>query len=83
MTELKVVKICAQDRSSGENVIERLEEILEFARNGHVKNVFISAVLNDGCAARSWANGMDPFTMIGQIETGKTEFIAQNIEGLR
>lgn len=80
MDNLKIVDISKAQKSSGENVIERLEEMLEMAKNGNIKNVFIAASTTDSCLLRCWANGSDCFALAGQIEIGKIEFMKNTME---
>lgn len=65
---------------SGPNVIQRLEEALEMARNGHFSNVIIVATTTDGCVVKAWANHTYPFEMIGQMEVLKQDFINKAID---
>ena len=82
MSELKVINISdvKNKKESGDNVIDRIEEILEMAKNGHISNVFIAASTTDDALLRCWANSSDCFALAGQIEIGKIEFMANTIE---
>jgi hypothetical protein len=82
MSNLKVVSIksLADKKESGENVIERLEEMLSMAKDGHIGNVFIAATTTDDALMRCWANSSDCFALAGQIEIGKIEFMASTME---
>ncbi len=79
---MKVVNInnTPSGQQSGENVIDRLETALAMAKDGHVKNCIVICALNDGDVADCWANGSDPFVMVGAIEAVKREFIDCCIE---
>lgn len=80
MTDLKIVKMNNEKIQSGENVIERLEQALEMAKAGDIKNCVISCVLNNGDVMDCWANGSDPFVVVGALESVKREFMDSIIE---
>lgn len=78
--KVMVLHIPDKNKESGENVIEKLEEILSMAKDGNINNVFIAASTNDNCLLRCWANSSDCFALDGQIEIGKIEFMYNTME---
>lgn len=76
----KVVSIGEIKKESGPNVISIIEDILESAYKGEVQNVLIVTVNSDDSCSRAWANGIRPFTLIGQLESAKIGFIEATIE---
>ena len=80
MSNIKLLKIEDHKKESGENVISRLEEILEMAKRGEIKNIFIAASTTDDALLRCWANSSDCFALAGQIEIGKIEFMKNTME---
>ena len=80
MSNIKLLKIEDHKKESGENVISRLEEILEMAKRGEINNVFIAASTTDDSLLRCWANSSDCFALAGQIEIGKIEFMKNTME---
>ena len=79
MTELKVVQI-EQNHKSDENVVERIEEALALAKEGRVSNFIGIFVLKSGDTMDCWANGNNPVTMVGALESVKREFMDACIE---
>lgn len=81
MTDLKVVSN-EPPRPSPDNaeVIRRLEEALAFARNGDPVSVAIAILNEDGTAVDCYYSGRAPYTMVGILESLKSEFIFNNIE---
>jgi len=77
---MKVVQFSNSEESSGENVIERLEECLAMARDGLIKNVLVIAVTNDNDVMDCWANTQSPFVVVGGIESLKLDFMTKVIE---
>ena len=83
MSNVKKLTAISGDRSikpSGEDVIARLEEALAMAKHGGVSNVVVVATMDDGCVMDCWANGKDPFLVVGGIESIKREFMDSAIE---
>ena len=80
MTNITVVSFDSVKKQSGENVIERLEEILDMAKRGEIGNVFIAATTNDDGVLRCWANSSNCFSLAGQIEIGKIEFMKSTMD---
>lgn len=74
MAELKVVPI-SKANPNGENVIERLEEALEMARNGGINNCIVIMDMSKGEIIDGWANNNNPFVMVGALESVKREFM--------
>ena len=74
-----VVSIEAVPRS-GINVIERLEEALEMARQGKIENCIIVMTCFNGDIIDCWANGNSPYVMSGALEATKQEFMNSHIE---
>lgn len=83
MSTLKVVNInnTESGKVSGDNVINRLEAALAAAKDGHISNVVILCSMNDGSVMDCWANGGDPFLIVGGLESIKREFMDACIEG--
>lgn len=82
MSELKVVSINpnSNNTTSDENVIIRLEEALEFAKNGNISNCLVIMVSNTGEVLDCWANRNKPYVMVGALESLKMEFMSVCIE---
>ena len=80
MANLKIVSFPTESPISGENVINRLEEALEFAKQGTICNCMIVMAGNDNSVVDCWANGNKPFVMIGGLESVKREFMDAIIE---
>ena len=77
--ELLPLRVVPTERTNGLNVNERVAELVELLKNSDVENVVIIATTSSGIAS-SWANGSDPFAVIGAIEVLKLEFMNSNIE---
>ncbi len=74
-------------QTAGENVIERLEELLELAKAGEISNVAVAATYWEDVTKQrgpaigtGWANGNDSVAMVGAIKILGDEFQAANIE---
>ena len=78
MSVIKLIK--EKENTSGENVIKRIEEVLEKAKAGELNNIIIVASTNKEEVIDCWANGNDPFRMVGALESVKLEFMAALIE---
>jgi len=74
---MKIVPIKEKTRF---DVIKKIEECLEMAKNGSYCNVAIVMVGDDHSVADCWANGSFPYTMVGSLEHLKQEFMRSNIE---
>ncbi len=77
---LKVVELKPHTKEPGDNVVQRLEQALELARRGELSNVVVVAVLNNGDVMDCWANGSQPYAVVGGLEGLKFEFINACIE---
>ena len=69
---MKVVK--PETNTTGENVLERLEQAVEYAKEHPVQNVVIVMVSETG-VVDAWANGSKPFHVVGALESVKREFM--------
>lgn len=78
MAEIKVLE--EKEKKSGGNVIIRLEEALEMAKDGLIEDVFIVCTGTNKTVLRCWGNGCNPFLMLGAIESSKYDFMTENIE---
>lgn len=79
MSDLTVVPISGGS-PNGENVIARLEEALELAKDGGISNCIVIMACSNGDVMDCWANGNKPFVMIGALESIKREFMDSKIE---
>lgn len=75
-----VVELNTIEKFSGENVVERIREVLEMAEAGEISNILILGTTTDGAVLSTVANNSDPFQMIGQMEVVKNRFINFSIE---
>ena len=75
----KVVSLSEVKKESGENVVSILEELLDSAKRGEVVNCLIVTVNSYDTCSRVWANGYRPFTLVGQLENAKYNFIKANL----
>lgn len=82
MSDLKVLDFNSKTERQPSNpeVIQRLEEALAMAKDGGVKTVAIIAILDNGDIMDCWANGGQPYALVGGIEAIKHDFINQTIE---
>ena len=76
----KVVNLAEVSKESGINVVSTLEQILESAKRGEVINCLIVTVNSDYSCSRAWANGYQPFPLIGQLENAKASFMEAHLE---
>ncbi|ELC7279640.1 hypothetical protein RJO76_000663 [Aeromonas veronii] len=76
----KVVNLAEVSKGSGINVVSTLEQILESAKRGEVINCLIVTVNSDYSCSRAWANGYQPFSLIGQLEDAKVSFMETYLE---
>lgn len=76
----KVVNLAEVSKGSGVNVVSILEQALESAKRGEVINCLIVTVNSDYSCSRAWANGYQPFSMIGQLENAKASFMEAHLE---
>lgn len=67
-------------KESGENVIDRLKEVLRMAEDGLINNVAIVGTTTDGELVSSIANSNNPFLIIGHLEVTKHRMIHGCIE---
>ena len=74
---ISIVKNTKQEEPkqvSGERVVESLEQALAMAKDGHIKNVVVVCILNNGDVMDVWANGLSRFTMLGALRFVATQF---------
>lgn len=76
----KVVNLAEVSKESGVNVVSILEQALESAKRGEVINCLIVTVNSDYSCSRAWANGYQPFSLIGQLENAKASFMEAHLE---
>lgn len=57
------------------NVIERLEEALDMARQGNISNLMIVMVDTDDNVMHGWANGNRPSLILGEMQCAAYEFM--------
>lgn len=76
----KVVNLAEVSKESGVNVVSILEQALESAKRGEVINCLIVTVNGDYSCSRAWANGYQPFSLIGQLENAKASFMEAHLE---
>ena len=80
---LKVVKLHPDDsakKMSNDLVIKRLEESLDIAKKGDLINCVILMLDNEGNIYDCWATPNSPYTILGGLESLKTEFSNANIQ---
>ncbi len=77
--KFKVVSINKNDRSS-DDVIERLEQALQMARDGGIDNCAVIMTCTNGNVIDCWANNNHSFLMVGAMESLKKDFMNRNIE---
>jgi hypothetical protein len=86
-----IIKLVQNDpvpqQVAGENVIERLEELLELAKAGEISNVAIAATYwesntqeHGSAIGTGWANGNAAVMMVAALKILGDEFQAANIE---
>jgi len=75
---MKLIKM-NQDKTDP-TVIKSIEKCLELAKKGGVENCAIVMTHNDNTVSDVWANGKDPYLVIGALESLKQEFIDSTIE---
>ena len=63
-----------------QNVIERLEEALDMAKQGNIANLMIVMVDTEDNVMHGWANGNRPFLMIGELYCATNEFMMANVQ---
>ena len=63
-----------------QNVIERLEEALDMAKQGNIANLMIVMVDTEDNVMHGWANGNRPFLMIGELYYATNEFMMANVQ---
>ncbi|AJQ53990.1 TPA: hypothetical protein F3L15_09605 [Aeromonas hydrophila] len=76
----KVINLAEVSKESGINVVSTLEQILDSAKRGEVINCLIVTVNSDYSCSRAWANGYQPFTLLGQLENAKAGFMEAHLE---
>ena len=68
-------------KTANQNVITTFENALESAKaDSGMLNCLLVTVSNDGTVRSAWANGNQPFTLLGILENVKAEFMDANIE---
>ena len=63
-----------------QNVIERLEEALDMAKQGNIANLMIVMVDTDDKVMHGWANGNRPTLIIGEMHCAMHEFMIANTQ---
>jgi len=66
--------------SSDPRVIRTLNNCLKVANEENVENCVVIMTHKDGSISDCWANGKDPFVMVGALEMVKREFMDSLIE---
>ncbi len=79
MNKLTVIKN-DELQESNPIVLDRLSEAMDMAREGGIDSCMIIMVSHDGYVVDAWANGKQPFTMVGAIEALKFDYIQSQIE---
>ncbi len=79
MNKLTVIKN-DELQESNPIVLDRLEEAIDMAKEGGIDSCMIIMVSHDGFVVDAWANGTQPFVMVGAIEALKFDFIQSQIE---
>lgn len=79
-TKVKVVDFKSASNEPGERVVELLEAALAAAKKGDIENVMIVAVEKNADVWSGWANGSQPFSVVGALESVKLEFMNSCIE---
>lgn len=82
MKGLKVLEFNSkvERQPSNPEVIRRLEEVLAMAKDGGVATIAIVAILDSGDIMDCWANGGQPYALVGGLESLKHDFINNTIE---
>ena len=68
------------ENTSGDFVIDRLEDLLARAKNGDIVNFMFASVNTDGTVGSVWANGDQPYLLLGANEVVKAEFMHAETE---
>lgn len=61
-------------------VLDRLYEAIDMAKEGNINCCAIVMVTHNGCVVDAWANGTQPFVIIGALEALKRDFMDTYIE---
>ena len=61
-------------------VVQRLEEVLELAKQGKAINCAVLLINDDETIQDGWANPNNPYAMVGALEALKQDFMNSNIE---
>ncbi len=61
-------------------VLDRLNEAIEMAKEGGIDCCAIVMVTKNGYVVDAWANGTQPFVMVGALEALKFDFMDSQIE---
>lgn len=71
------MNISVMPRSGGAcvNVIERLEEALDMAKQGNIANLMIVMVDTNDSVMHGWANGNRPSLILGEMQCAAYEFM--------
>ena len=77
---MKIVDISKSKEPVGLHVKEQLESALKLAESNSISNVAIVMVNEDGDVMDCWANGNNPFAIVGGLESLKFEFMRAQIE---
>ncbi len=79
MSKLTVIKN-DELQESNPIVLERLYEALDMAKEGGIDSCMVIMVTHNGYVIDAWANGTQPFVMVGAIEALKFDYIHSQIE---
>ena len=67
-------------KESGENVIDRITDVLRMAEDGLINNIVIVGTTTDGELVSAIANSNNPFLILGHLEVTKHRLIHSCIE---
>ena len=79
MNKLTVIKN-DELQQSNPIVLDRISEAMDMAKEGGIDSCIIIMVTHEGCVVDAWANGTQPFVMVGAIEALKFDYINSQIE---
>ena len=68
------------ESTSGDFVIDRLEDMLTRAKAGAIVNFMLASVNTDGTVGSVWANGDQPYLLLGANDVLKAEFMHAETE---
>lgn len=76
------IKAITAKKEPNQQLIERLEILLDQAKSGELQSVAYSGICLDGSRIRAWWNNDDTFAMAGGIQILLHEFINNEVEGV-